>query len=113
MSAELRVGMVAPMGYELVITSDEVGGVNLESVSAAEFVVRDPDEVVTTWAADLDYDEDDETLTVTRVFHATTSELTKAGVWIAFAKLTIPSGTVNTDPRALFVRGRFYVKPTT
>lgn len=117
MAVEIWLGALAPEAYELVLSADTVGDVDLSTVSEASFSVMDPAGTESEWSATISYDEETEKLTITHVFadgeSEDGSELSKAGWWRVFAVLTIPSGTVRSKPRPILVRGKFDVDQET
>ena len=107
MAVDIWEGALAPEKYELVISSTEDDGIDLSTVSAAQFIVRAPNGTESTWSATFTYNATTGKLTVSKTFHATTSELNAVGMWLVYAKLTVPSGTARSRPRPIYVRSRF------
>lgn len=113
-SVQIWQGAQAPEAYQLVLTPDAVGGADLSTVTAAEFLVKSPapENIETTWAATFVYvASPSPKLTITHVFAVSpaASELTRPGTWTAFAKLTTASGPLRSQPRPIFVRGKFEI----
>jgi hypothetical protein len=108
MTAQIWEGALAPEAIQLLLGSPDVDGEDLSLVTDVVLIVRDPEGSEVEWTPS-DWDFADGVLTITFVFHATTSELTKTGTWVFYAKLTVPTGTVRSRPRQLLVRDRFYV----
>lgn len=100
-------GALAPERYEQVLSSSLTDGIDLSTVTAVEFIVRNPSGTETTWAATFVYSATTQKLTVSKTFHATTSELSAIGMWLVYVKLTTPSGIARSRPRSIQVRGRF------
>ncbi len=107
MAVDIWEGALAPEKYELVVSSSEDDGVDLSTVTAASFIVRAPSGTETEWPASYSYSSDTQKLTVTYTFDATESELDAVGMWLVYAELTVPSGTVRSRPRPIYVRNRF------
>lgn len=107
---ELWVGALAPEAYVLELTSADAD-IDLSTVTAAVLHVQAPDGTESTWDAVHVWDAVEEVLTLTHVFHATTSELDKSGPWSAYAWLTTPDGPIRSRPRRIIVWPRYAVRP--
>lgn len=83
-------------------------GVDLSTVTAAEFSVQLPDGTETTWDAATS-NETASTLTLTHEFDALGAETAEKGTYTVYALLTIPSGVVRTLPQKLRVKGEYEV----
>ena len=105
MTVQIRAGALAPEAYQLVLVSDAVNGVDLSTVADAAMVVQDPTGEVFEWACTRSFSSN--VLTLTHVFHATTSELNRLGTWLVYARLITPGGTVRSQPRPIIVRNQF------
>lgn len=102
-NAIVYVGAIAPEAYVLNVTPGD-SGVDLSTVTAATFYVRDVDGTDTTWNATRSNQTAD-TLTLTHTF--VSGDVDEPGDIVIYAKLTIPSGTVRTVPTTLVARGNF------
>lgn len=107
MAVDIWEGALAPERYELVVSSTVEDGIDLSTVAAAEFVVRSPSGVESTWTATRAYSAETGKLTIAHTFHASTSELNAVGMWTVYAKLTVPSGIARSRPQVIYVRNRF------
>lgn len=113
MTAKVYQGAQAPQAYVLDITPGD-SGVDLSTVTDAEFQVLRPDGTEVTWAADMS-NQTATTLTLTYEYVTpdpqanppVLSDLAQADRYVILAVLTIPSGVVPCEPRALHVRGKF------
>lgn len=100
----LYVGQVAPTSYAMAITPGETG-IDLTTVTAANFAVKKSDGSSTVWAAALT-GATATTLTATYAFGSLTP-LDKSGDWKIYALLTIPSGFIRTETDTLTVKDSF------
>ena len=100
-----HVGMRSPQGYvtDLVPSTN---GEDLSTVTAAVLQAQRPDGTVVTWAATLS-NKTTTTITVSHVYASDGSDLNQQGVWSVFAQLTLPGGSIDSDPIPLFVSGPF------
>lgn len=106
-AAKVYQGAKAPDAYVLnVIPGDS--GIDLSTVTAATFAVRLPDGTETSWSASRS-NQTTTTLRLTHTFDALGAELATQGPYVIYAALTIPSGTVRTEPLRLQVKGEFEV----
>lgn len=103
MSDFVYVGAVAPEAYVLDLTPGTTG-VDLSTVSASLLRVQDPDGNETTWSV-VASNITATTLTLTHDFIST--DLDRPGLYVIYAELTVPAGTVRSIPRSRLVRGRF------
>lgn len=96
-------GALAPEAYVLDITPG-ISGVDLVDVSAAVLKVLKPNNTEVNWSAAMS-NKTSITLTLTHSFQAGDLDLT--GLYRIYAALTIPGGTVRTEPRELVVKPKY------
>lgn len=101
--SDVYQGAVAPESYVLDITPG-ASGLNLTTVSAAVLKVRKSNGAEVDWAATLS-NQAAATLTLTHQFVG--GDLDVDGSYSVYAALTVPGGTVRTEPRTLQVKPRF------
>ena len=106
-SSSIQRGAKAPEAYVLNVTPG-TSGVDLSTVTAAVLSVRLPDGTETTWTADMT-NQTATTLTLTHTFDSLGAETASAGPYAVSAALTLPSGTVRTEPQRLAVKGEYEV----
>lgn len=107
MAATLYQGAKAPEAYVLNVTPG-ASGVDLSTVTAAVFSVRLHNGTETTWTAAMT-NQTATTLTLTHTFDSGGTETATVGPYVIYAALTIPSGTVRTEPQRLAVKGEYEV----
>lgn len=105
MSSYIRTGAQAPAAYVLNLTP-ETAGVDLSTVTAASLSVRKPDGTTTSWSATRS-NQTTTTLTLTHLFDV--ADLTKAGQYVIHALLTLPAGTLPSEPVILLVKNEYEV----
>jgi hypothetical protein len=103
--AHVHQGAKAPEAYVLNVVPGD-SGVDLSTVSAASFSVRLHGGTETTWAATRS-NQTATTLKLTHTFDSGGTETAIVGDYVVYAVLTIPSGTVRTEPLTLQVRGEY------
>lgn len=105
MADYVYVDAVAPEAYVLDLTPGS-SGVDLSTVTASLLIVQKPNGAETTWTA-VESNKTSTTLTLTHAYGEEDVDL--AGEYVIYASLTIPSGTVRSEPQPLTARGRFEV----
>lgn len=103
MTASVYAGAVAPEAYSLSVTPG-TSGIDLSTVTAASFKVVKAGGTSATWTATRS-NQTTSTLTLTYTFLS--GDIDTPGVYAIYAALTIPSGTVRTQPKQLIVKGQY------
>ena len=103
MSDFIYVNPTAPQTYTTDIVPGS-SGVDLSTVSAASFVVRQPDESIASWAAALS-NQTTTTLTLTHTY--ATGDMAIKGSYLLYALLTVPGGKVRTATKLLQGKGEY------
>lgn len=102
---QINANSVAPYALQMVV-SQGLGQptVDLTTVSAAVFKMKRPDGSVVTWTATLSA-ASQTSLTLTYLYAA--GDLVQLGQWTAVANMTVPGGTVKSDPMSFTVVDEF------
>lgn len=96
------VGDEAPKYVEIVLEDDEH---DLSTVTAAQIIAKKPDGTRVVWTATFSWSAP--TLTVRHELAAGGADLSAAGPWRFYAKLTFPGGVLKSDPTGTTVLGEF------
>lgn len=99
----IYAGAVAPESLTMIITS-EPGGVDLTSVSAAVIRVKRAGAAESDWAAAI-LARDVHELTIRHTLEA--GDTSASGDYVAMAILTVPDGTVRSDPQPFTIADPF------
>lgn len=105
MAATVYAGAVPPEAYSVDVTPG-TSGIDLSAVTAAVFKVQKSDGTTATWSATR---SNQSLSTLTLTYQLTSSDVATPGVYVVYAALTVPTGTVRTQPRQLIVRGSYEV----
>lgn len=101
MSVIIYTGRSAIEGYQLQLVS--TSGMDLSLVTAAVLRVRSPRGVESTWPVAIT-GQTPSLLTLTHMFDGT---LTEAGIYAAFAELTVTDGIECSKPYLIHVHNKF------
>jgi|CXWL01.1.fsa_nt_gi hypothetical protein len=103
MSGVVYLGPVAPEAYVVDVVPG-TSGVDLSTVTDAALLVLRPDGAEVVWSVTRS-NQTASTLTLTHVFEATDVDV--VGEYGVYAAMTIPAGTVRSEPRSFPGLGRF------
>lgn len=96
-------GAVAPEGFAITCDQGETQ-IDLTTVTAATMRVKKPSGATVTWTAALS-GASVKSVIVTHVFAA--GDLDEKGRYSVVAHLSVPSGTIRSEPKTLLVLGEF------